>query len=194
VYRSPFVGLLRRLRTRRGDPSSLRAGTNNDSHGTLRNHLTISDLDRSLAFCRDVVGLDLALEASDQGAAFLWLGEPGRSMLPLWSIGSAPLGLRLHIAFAVELDDVLGAAAGLSAARVTSLSFFGEPTDEPSVIGWMPAAAIYFCDPDGHQLEYLAMLGDAPRPQAGIPRPPGRQAPGRGAPPARPARAGRRRG
>jgi hypothetical protein len=35
-----------------------------------------------------------------------------------WSIGSAPMGLRLHIAFAVELDDVLGAAAGLSAARV----------------------------------------------------------------------------
>jgi lactoylglutathione lyase len=32
-------------------------------------------------------------------------------------------------------------------------------TAEPSVIGWMPAAAVYFRDPDGHLLEYLPMLG-----------------------------------
>jgi len=32
----------------------------------------------------------------------------------------------------------------------------------------MPAAAVYFRDPDGHLLEYLAMLDDAPRPSAGI--------------------------
>jgi lactoylglutathione lyase len=36
--------------------------------------------------------------------------------------------------------------------------FFGQPTHEPTVIGWMPAAAVYFRDPDGHMLEYLAML------------------------------------
>ena len=44
----------------------------------------------------------------------------------------------------------------------------GEPASEPSVIGWMPAAAVYFRDPDGHQLEYLAMLPEPPRPDAGI--------------------------
>ena len=32
----------------------------------------------------------------------------------------------------------------------------------------MPAASIYFHDPDGHLLEYLAMLAEAPRPDAGI--------------------------
>jgi lactoylglutathione lyase len=36
------------------------------------------------------------------------------------------------------------------------------------VIGWMPAAAVYFEDPDGHLLEYLAMLDEAPRPEAGV--------------------------
>ena len=30
------------------------------------------------------------------------------------------------------------------------------------MIGWMPAAAVYFRDPDGHLLEYLAMLDAAP--------------------------------
>jgi lactoylglutathione lyase len=32
----------------------------------------------------------------------------------------------------------------------------------------MPAAAVYFEDPDGHLLEYLAMLGEEPQPEAGI--------------------------
>ncbi len=36
------------------------------------------------------------------------------------------------------------------------------------MIGWMPAAAVYFRDPDGHMLEYLAMLDEEPRPEAGI--------------------------
>ena len=32
----------------------------------------------------------------------------------------------------------------------------------------MPAGAVYFRDPDGHLLEYLAMLDEEPRPSAGI--------------------------
>jgi lactoylglutathione lyase len=32
----------------------------------------------------------------------------------------------------------------------------------------MPAAAVYFRDPDGHELEYLAMLEETPRPDLGI--------------------------
>jgi lactoylglutathione lyase len=32
----------------------------------------------------------------------------------------------------------------------------------------MPAAVVYFRDPDGHQLDYLAMLGAKPRPELGI--------------------------
>ena len=36
------------------------------------------------------------------------------------------------------------------------------------MLAWMPAAAVYFRDPDGHQLEYLAMLDAEPRPELGI--------------------------
>jgi hypothetical protein len=39
---------------------------------------------------------------------------------------------------------------------------------EPSVIGWMPAAAVFFHNPDGHLLEYLAMLPHQPHPEAGV--------------------------
>ena len=131
-------------------------------------HLLVAELDRSIAFYRDVVGLPPALHLPERGAAFFWIGARGRAMLGLWSAGSAPMGLRLHLALHASLEDVLGACDDLRAAGVTPRSFFGEETGEPSVIGWMPAAAVYFDDPDGHSIEYLAMLDAVPDPDAGI--------------------------
>lgn len=136
--------------------------------GLFETHLTVADLERSIRFYRDVVGLPVALELRERGAVFHWVGEPGGALLGLWSIGSAPMAMRLHVAFEMSLEDVLDAPARLRAQGVEPLSFFGEPADEPSVIGWMPAAAVYFRDPDGHMLEYLAMLTVAPRAEAGI--------------------------
>ena len=43
----------------------------------------------------------------------------------------------------------------------------GQPTDEPVVLGWMPAASLYFRDPDGNMLELLSMLSDPPQPELG---------------------------
>ena len=136
--------------------------------GLFETHLTVSDLPRSVAFYRDVVGLPVALEMPERGAAFHWIGRPGQAMLGLWTLGSAPMGMQLHIAFDMALDDVLAAPETLRARGVEPLSFFGEPADEPSVIGWMPAAAVYFRDPDGHMLEYLAMLDGPARPELGV--------------------------
>jgi lactoylglutathione lyase len=136
--------------------------------GLFETHLTVADLDRSIDFYRDVVRLLPALELRDRAAAFLWVGEPGEAMLGLWSTGTMPMGLSLHVAFTVSLQDVLDACARLRAFDIVPLSFFAQETDEPSVIAWMPAAAVYFRDPDGHLLEYLAMLDEAPRPDIGI--------------------------
>ena len=136
--------------------------------GLFETHLTVADLARSSAFYRDVVGLPLALDLPERGAAFFWIGAPGRAMLGLWSLGSAPLEPRA----ARRIHRVARRRAGrlrpLRSQGVTPLSFCGRRTDEPSVIGWMPAAAVYFRDPDGHLLEYLAMLDEPPRPELGI--------------------------
>src|SRR5262245_1348235 len=136
--------------------------------GLFETHLTVGDLDRSVAFYRDVVGLPLAWEVPERGAAFFWIGSPGGAMLGLWSLGSAPVGLSLHVAFKAPRAAVLGACERLREAGVMPLSFFATETNEPSVIAWMPAAAVYYRDPDGHLLEYLAMLDEAPRPDLGI--------------------------
>jgi lactoylglutathione lyase len=136
--------------------------------GLFETHLTVSDMQRSVEFYRDVVGLPVALELPERGATFHWIGRPGKAMLGLWSIGSAPINMQLHIAFEMGLGDVLEAPGRLRGAGVEPLSFFGQPADEPSYIGWMPAAAVYFRDPSGHMLEYLAMLDEQARPDLGI--------------------------
>ena len=82
--------------------------------------------------------------------------------------GAKRLAARMKEALSCDGVNVLNACERLSSLGVTPLSFFGTETTEPSVIGWMPAAAVYFRDPDGHLLEYLAMLDEEPRPDRGI--------------------------
>lgn len=60
--------------------------------GLFEAHLTVSDLDRAVAFYRDVVELPPALEMPERGAAFFWIGAPGEALLGLWSLGPAPMG------------------------------------------------------------------------------------------------------
>ncbi len=89
----------------------------------------MSDLERSVAFYSDVIGLPLALKVPERAAAFFWCGHPGKTMLGLWSQGSMPMGMTLHVAFDVELEDVLDAPSRLRALGQTPYSFFErEPT------------------------------------------------------------------
>ena len=55
-------------------------------------------------------------------------------------------------------QDLLDPPARLRAAHAAPLDFQGEPTEEPVVLAWMPAASLYFHDPDGNLLELWAML------------------------------------
>lgn len=131
-------------------------------------HLIVADLDVSIAFYRDRLGLELAHEVPARRAAFFWVGAPGQSMLGLWQSGAGPQKTTTHIAFAVAADDVIASPQKLQSAGVVPLDFNGRPTDEPVVLAWMPAVAVYFLDPDGHLLEYIAMLEGEPRPHDGV--------------------------
>src|SRR3712207_7068682 len=74
---------------------------------TLFPYTTLFRSDRSVAFYRDVVGLELAYRLEGRRVAFLWAGGPGRSMLGLWAGSSSPNAARLHLAFALDLAAVL---------------------------------------------------------------------------------------
>lgn len=131
-------------------------------------HLTVRNLDEAIGFYRDIVGLTVAHVEAGRQAAFLWIGAARQAMLGLWVAGPAPQGVALHTAFRVGWTDLMAAPDLLRAAGVTPLDFDGRPTELPVVLAWMPAAAVYFRDPDGHLLEYIAMLPHEPRPDCGV--------------------------
>lgn len=136
--------------------------------GIYETHLTVCDLDRSLEFYCDGLGFELARLIPERQVAFLWVGGKDAGMLGLWETGSAPMGLRLHFAFHASLETVLQAPAKLKQVGVTPLGFGGDRVAEPDVIGWMPAASVYFKDPDGHSMEILNMLDVSADPEFGV--------------------------
>lgn len=136
--------------------------------GVYETHLPVATLERSIAFYRDVVGLTLAQVFEGRRIAFFWVGGRATGMLGLWETGTAPLKMRLHMAFRMTVDDVLRAAAALKTRGIQPLGFGGEPSDEPIVHGWMPAVSQYFADPDGHSIEFIAVLDEAPDPAFGV--------------------------
>ena len=131
-------------------------------------HLTVSDLPRSMAYYADTLGLELAQFLADRKIAFYWIGGRGNSLLGLWQAQPGSPVQPLHIAFRVELADMLKAHDSLRDANIAPLDFDRKPTTEPVVLAWMPAASLYFYDPDGHLLEFLSMLPDSPEPHLGI--------------------------
>ncbi len=88
-------------------------------------------------------------------------------MLGLWG-PSTTLGREFHtchIAFNVSLDELLAVGKRLNAAGIQTQNFGAEKTTEPSVIGWMPSAQLYFRDSDGHSVEFIALLDESPEPK-----------------------------
>ncbi len=147
--------------------------------GIFETHLDVADLDRSVEFYTARLGLELAVrqevdaargDAHARGArrfAFLWVGGHGRAMLGLWE--RSPDRVRAqHCAFEVALPDMAGVVAELQRRGLVFRDFFQQPTSVPSVFGFIPAAMLYFDDPDGHVLELLAPIPAAPRPDLGI--------------------------
>lgn len=136
--------------------------------GLFEAHLTVENLQRSMSFYGDALGLELARVFPERKVAFYWIGGRGNSMLGLWEAGTGPQRMNLHTAFSVDLDDLLQAAERLRQAKIIPLDFAGEPTNEPVVFAWMPAASIFFRDPDGNLLEFISMLPEAAQSDLGV--------------------------
>jgi lactoylglutathione lyase len=131
-------------------------------------HLTVSNLDQAISFYGEQLGLSLARTFAERKVAFFWIGAPGKAMLGLWEAGTMPITVSLHVAFQVAAPDLHEAPRRLQKAGIQPRDFAGLPTDEPVVLAWMPAASVYFRDPDNNLLEFISMLPDSPRPDLGV--------------------------
>ena len=142
--------------------------------GLFETHLHVLDLERTMRFYGDVLGLELGRSEPERRAAFYWVGENRRTMLGLWEeppwiIDTTCNVVRnQHIAFGVSLEDLNGAIQHLKKNGIELRNFFDQIIDQPSVFGWMPAASIYFHDVDGHLLEFIARIEGDPLPDFGI--------------------------
>jgi lactoylglutathione lyase len=135
--------------------------------GLFEAHLPVLDLERSIRFYTGQLGLALGTVDEVRRIAFCFAGGWNTTMVGLWEREPGSIHHQ-HIAFDISLEDLQSAIAQLKNLGITPLDFHGNPNDVPTVLAWMPSASIYFKDPDGHLLEYLAKLPGAPQPERGI--------------------------
>jgi lactoylglutathione lyase len=136
--------------------------------GLFETHIDVADLERACRFYGETLGLELGLVDEKRRVAFYWVGPRGEAMLGLWERPSNEIRPQ-HFAFRASIEDMLnGSGPYLRERNLPTRNFLNDGTERPMVFGWMPALAIYFRDPDGHSLEFIAMLPDAPRPEVNV--------------------------
>jgi catechol 2,3-dioxygenase-like lactoylglutathione lyase family enzyme len=113
-------------------------------------HVSVADLDRSVAFYRDVLGLEFLFGVPGQSMAFFRLGEVRLYL----GVPESP-DFRSRLVAYLTTDDLFAEHARLTAAGVT---FLDEPHPvhrDETVELWMA----FFQDPDGH---HLALMQERP--------------------------------
>ena len=91
-----------------------------------------------------------------------------RRCLGLWEKPKSEIDKR-HFAFSCDKEFILNQSTEfLRGHGLNPYNFLNDGTDIPMVFAWMPAIAIYFSDPDGHYLEFIAVLEGEARPELGV--------------------------
>lgn len=140
--------------------------------GLYEVHLPVTDLPRSIAFY-EKLGFRLGYGSREDPGALLLCERGGvRWMLGLFRVPEVEHRHPAESHFALRVpearvDEMIPYLAGLGIAAVhPETAPASGPMREPIVHGWMPAASVFFRDPDGHLLELIAELSEPPRPDA----------------------------
>lgn len=136
--------------------------------GLYETHLFVEDLERSINFYKNILGLEQCHYEEARKIAFFWIGKPKEAMLGLWEKPKDEIDTR-HSAFRCDVDDVLHRSVEfLKQHDLKPYNFLRDGTERPMVFAWMPSIAIYFNDPDGHALEFIAILDGKASPELGV--------------------------
>lgn len=136
--------------------------------GLYETHLFVEKLERSITFYATVLGLEQCNFDAERRAAFFWIGAPKKAMLGLWEKTTGKIEQQ-HVAFNCDKEDILYKSVNfLKERNLQPYNFLKDGIEQPMVFAWMPAIAIYFNDPDGHQLEFIGVLDGMARPELGV--------------------------
>jgi lactoylglutathione lyase len=113
--------------------------------GIFETHLHVRDLEKAADFYENVLELEPGHYVTRRRVKFYWVGGKGSHML----------------------EDFHKTIPFLKSKGITPRNF-DNSGEHPLVLCWMPAVSIYFTDPDGHSLEFLAMLPDEPKPDLNL--------------------------
>ncbi len=135
--------------------------------GLYETHVQVSNLENSIKFYTEVLGLKFAHLDETRPIAFLWIGEGKGAMLGLWE-QKENLQTR-HFAFTADQKDIVNFSVDfLQNRNLRPYNFLKNDSIQPMVFAWMPALAIYFNDPDGNQLEFISVLEGEGKPELGV--------------------------
>ncbi|MFJ9685856.1 VOC family protein [Streptomyces bacillaris] len=133
--------------------------------------LNVTDLDRSIAFYREVLDFEVLGEGKEEGRRHAFLGRGSRLLVTLWqqSEGTFPTGLPglHHLSFQVDTVEEVRATEEVLRTLGADFAYDGVvPHGEGATSG-----GIFFADPDGIRLEVYALTGADPAaaPTSGAP-------------------------
>ena len=136
--------------------------------GIYETHINVENLERSVDFYKNVLGLQQCSFSDIRRIAFFWVGKPKEYMLGLWEKPKEEV-VKMHFAFRCDEEDILNKSIDyLRSRKLKPYNFLNDGREIPLVFAWMPAIAIYFDDPDGHCLEFISILDGEPNGELGI--------------------------
>ena len=136
--------------------------------GIYETHINVENLEASIEFYQNVLGLEKCGYNDERRIAFFWVGKPQEYMLGIWEKPKSEI-VKMHFAFRCDKEDILNNSISfLKERNLNPYNFLKDNNEIPMVFSWMPALAIYFDDPDGHCLEFISILEGQPKPELGI--------------------------
>ena len=136
--------------------------------GIYETHINVENLEASIEFYQNVLGLEKCGYNDERRIAFFWVGQPQEYMLGIWEKPKSEI-VKMHFAFRCDKEDILNNSISfLKERNLKPYNFLKDNNETPMVFSWMPALAIYFDDPDGHCLEFISILEGQPKPELGI--------------------------
>ncbi|WP_020614831.1 VOC family protein [Paenibacillus daejeonensis] len=115
--------------------------------------LNVSNLERSLAFYKEIFGLEVVRESFEKGKKFAFLGHNGAVTVTLWeqsdtTFSTSHAGLH-HLAFEVDSSEAVQRMEEKIKALGVSLIYPGITAHEEGA----QSGGLFFLDPDGIRLE-----------------------------------------